>query len=74
METCTMVIYRKFNVKGHFVIWILVLYNNGPIIPEQQSSWTMQLATGLAFIHEKNIAHRNIKPSKYFSVMFFIQD
>lgn len=27
-------------------------------------NWTLQLATGIAFIHEKDFIHHNLKPSK----------
>jgi serine/threonine protein kinase len=36
--------------------------HNGPIVEEKRLKWYRQLASGLKYIHGKEIAHRDIKP------------
>lgn len=56
----------KPQILFHCCTIVIVLHDEPEveITQAQLTNWTVQLATGLAFIHENDFIHRDFKPAK----------
>lgn len=51
-------VYYSFAEKGDLMDWII---ENGAVSQHQARLWTKQIVSGIQYLHQSRIAHRDIK-------------